>query len=355
MTRIPTLDGWRAVAISLVVMCHLGECFYPNQADYEQSFALNGAFGVDIFFAISGLLITKLLLEEFHGSGSFHLQRFYLRRAFRILPAYLAFLIAHSILGLWRSGWEIASCLLFFRNYIPDAMASKGTVHLWSLAVEEHFYLLWPGLLAWLGPRRAKNWPAALALAVGMWRLIDSQLATPLLPQVFYRFRTDLRLDALLWGCAIAFALQDEKAREKLKKQLPFKGMLVIVAIILLSMRYFTPMTSLMIAALIPFVLAATLLHPNWLLSRILESGPIVWVGRISYSLYLWQAIFLIPQWEHPAEWWRQWPGNLILCLIVAPLSYYLIEKPLIRVGQRLAARVISLPNQEITAPFASV
>ena len=121
---------------------------------------------------------------------------------------------------MWRSGWEVASCLLFFRNYAPDALVGGATQHLWSLAVEEHFYLLWPGLLAWVGARRSKNLAAGLALAVAMWRMVQSQLAAPVFTLVPAHFRTDVRLDALLWGCVVAFILDDAEASRRLAKQL---------------------------------------------------------------------------------------------------------------------------------------
>jgi peptidoglycan/LPS O-acetylase OafA/YrhL len=339
MKRIPTLDGWRALAISAVVLCHLGECLYPTQSAYEMSIWRYGAFGVDVFFGLSGLLITKLLLAEFERTGSFHLDRFYIRRAFRILPPYLVFLAGYTVAGMWRSGWEVASCLLFFRNYAPDSIAGGGTQHLWSLAVEEHFYLLWPGLLAWVGARRSRDWAARLALLVGLWRLMESQMATPLFPAAFARFRTDLRLDALLWGCAVAFFLNDARQREKLKNQLRFVVWIGMAGLTGLCIRYFSPLTSVIVATLIPMLLAGTVLHPRWLLSRFLDWAPVAWLGRISYSLYLWQGMFLIAAWEHPAAWWRQWPANLVLSVAVAALSHYLVEKPLIRIGARLASR----------------
>ena len=336
--RIPTLDGWRAIAIMLVVICHLGECLYANQADYEASLSRYGAFGVDLFFGLSGLLITKLLLEESRATGTISLGRFYARRAFRILPAYFAFLIGFTFFGLWQSGLELLSCLFFFRNYTSDTFAGAGTQHLWSLSVEEHFYLLWPGLLVALGPKRAKEWPARLALGVALWRMVESQMTTHLFPWAFDRFRTDLRLDALLWGCAVAFMLDDSEAREKLRKQLPVGGWLVVAAIVLVSIRFFMPLTSVLVAALIPFLLAGTVLRPTWLFSRFLELTPVAWLGRVSYSLYLWQAVFLIPAWEHPVGWWRQWPANLVLCVLAAAASYYGIEQPFLRMGRRWAA-----------------
>ncbi|HEV8145539.1 MAG TPA: acyltransferase [Bryobacteraceae bacterium] len=339
MNRIPTLDGWRAIAIGLVVICHFAECLYQRQADYELSVTRYGAFGVDIFFGLSGLLITKLLLEENRRQGSFHLRAFYIRRAFRILPPYLVLLAGFTIAGMWRSGWEVASCLLFFRNYVPDSLSGGGTQHLWSLSVEEHFYLLWPGLLVVLGARKAGNWAGRLALLVGLWRLVESQLPAPLFPDAFARFRTDLRLDALLWGCAVAFLLDNADLREKCRKQTRFLAWVSMALVVVVSIRYFTPLTSLLLAALIPMLMAGTLLHPQWLLSRFLDLAPLAWLGRISYSLYLWQGFFLVPAWEHPSAWWRQAPMNLVLSFAAATASYYLVERPMIRLGRRLLSR----------------
>ena len=334
MKHSPTLDGWRALAISAVVICHLG---VRTAADYETSVWRYGAFGVDFFFGLSGLLITSLLLTEFERTGSFHLGRFYIRRAFRILPPYLVFLAGYTLVGTWRSGWEVASCLLFFRNYAPDRLTADPTQHLWSLAVEEHFYLLWPGLLAWIGARRSRDWAVRLALLVGLWRMVESQLGASLFPEVFPRFRTDLRLDSLLWGCAVAFLLKDATYRAKLGRQLRFAVWIGLAAFTGLCIRFFTPLSSVLVATLIPFLLAGTVLHPQWLFSQFLSWAPVAWLGRISYSLYLWQQIFLITSWDHPA-WWRQWPANLVSALAVAALSHYFIEKPLIRAGRRLAS-----------------
>jgi peptidoglycan/LPS O-acetylase OafA/YrhL len=90
---------------------------------------------------------------------------------------------------------------------------------------------------------------------------------------------------------------------------------------------------------LIPMILAGTLLHPKWLVSRVLDWPPIAWIGRISYSLYIWQQLFLVPGWEYPAHWWTRLPWNLAALLAVACVSYYVIETPLLRVGGRLAGK----------------
>jgi len=341
--RIPLLDGWRGIAIALVLANHVAQGFYPTQDAYAADITVYGAFGVDIFFALSGLLITKLLLEEWHATGSFHLRQFYVRRAFRILPLVFVFLAVYAAAGMAKSTLELVSSLFFFRNYVPLRVAGFGTIHLWSLAIEEHFYLMWPGLLALLGPRRSRHAAAWLALSFGAWRMIDSQLATPLFPEVPLHFRTDLRLDALLWGCLMAFLLDGAKERENLVRQTRLPYWLAAVAISIGCIRYYSHLTSVALAVLIPAVLAGTLVHPQWWISRALSWGPLTWLGRISYSLYVWQELFLTTGWEPASQWWRLWPWNLPTALAVATLSYYLLERPLIRVGRRLAAGRFSL------------
>jgi peptidoglycan/LPS O-acetylase OafA/YrhL len=349
MRRLPVLEGWRAAAILLVLIHHVGQGFYSNEESYGLSLTRFGAFGVDIFFGISGLLITRLLLEQRRTSGSFELCQFYVRRAFRILPPCFAFLTGYSLLGLLKSNWELVSSLLFFRNYVPASLTSYGTGHLWSLAVEEHFYLLWPGLLMICGPRRSKNVAGGLALAFGMWRLVESQLPTPLFSGVSAHFRTDLRLDALLWGCVTAFVLDAAKERLKFTNQFRFPMWILAAGVVMFSAVNYSPLTSVFVAVLIPLLLAGTLVHPEWRVSCVLSWTPLVWIGRISYSLYLWQQLFLMPGWEPAAQWWRHWPWNIALTFAAAIASYYLIEKPFIAAGRAIAAK---LKKTSIDASF---
>jgi peptidoglycan/LPS O-acetylase OafA/YrhL len=319
-------------------MHHVARGFFLHEADYQFDVTRYGAFGVDIFFGLSGLLITNLLLEEWKSKGAFDLRGFYIRRAFRILPPYLAFLAVYSAAGLWQSKWEVASCLLFFRNYVPAHLASSGTQPLWSLAVEEHFYLLWPGILAWIGARRSRHAALGLAFAFAIWRMIESQFAAPLFPMVPVHFRTDLRLDALLWGCVFAFLLNDGEQREQMFQQLRLPVWIALAGVLAASMVWYSQLTSLWVAAVIPMLLIGTAIHPQWLVSRALDFAPVTWLGRISYSLYLWQGLFLPAGWEPHPGWWTVWPWNVALCFSAAVASYYIIEKPLMRVGRRIAA-----------------
>jgi peptidoglycan/LPS O-acetylase OafA/YrhL len=339
MRRIPTLDGWRAVAILCVVWHHAMTFFFTNEDAYYLTAARLGAFGVDVFFGISGLLITGLLLKERGETGSISLKGFYTRRVSRIFPVYLLFLGVVAAAGLMHGPRELASCLGFYRNYLPSGWLWRDTHHLWSLSIEEHFYLIWPGLLVLCGMKWSRKVAAWLAIAVGFWRILEPQLGLHLFPEVPPHLRSDLRMDALLWGAVVAFTLDDAKAREKLRAQLRFWPWVGMVTVALLSIRFYSNLTSMFLVVLIPMILAGTVLHPEWLVSRLLDSRPLIWIGTISYSLYIWQQLFLVPGWENPSHLWTRWPWNLAFVLAVACASYYVVETPLLRMGRRLAAK----------------
>jgi peptidoglycan/LPS O-acetylase OafA/YrhL len=320
--RIPSLDGWRCVAISLVILHHATWSVYTDESEYWRSLTRFGACGVDIFFGLSGFLITTLLLQEHRQTGSISLRSFYIRRAFRILPPYFALLAAISIAGLWRSGQELAGCLLMFRNYVPDELVGRATQHLWSLAVEEHFYLIWPGLLVLFGPGRGKALAGWFAAAIGGWKIIEQHW----------------NLGAFL-HCFIAFVLSDTRGRERFRREVSFAPWIGILILAVTFFATYNPLTSIGAAISIPVLLAGTALNPQWGISQILNLRVVRWIGRISYSLYLWQELFLVPGWEYPHHIWLRWPYNLFATILTASASYYLLERPLLKIGRKLAAR----------------
>lgn len=329
----------------MVIWSHLAPGFYATEEQSYGSVSRFGAFGVDIFFAISGLLITKLLLDEKAESGRIGIAAFYLRRAFRILPACFAYLAVVAVgMGL-RTRLELLSAVLFFRNYIPQMYGTYSTGHLWSLAVEEQFYLLWPALLVFIVLKRKLTnrvrVVAWIGIACGLWRVADAQnhMTQRLLPFVPVHFRTDLRLDALLWGGVAAFLIGSPVLRQRLEisfRQHTFFGLL---AAGLICIARYSLLSSLWLAMLLPLLLISTLLHPHWMISRVLDHAWIRFVGRISYSLYLWQELFLVPGWERRLSFQR-FPHNLILTFGCALLSYRFIEKPCMRFGRMLSAQI---------------
>jgi peptidoglycan/LPS O-acetylase OafA/YrhL len=333
--NIPTLDGWRAVAIIMVIVCHL---MPSTNSDWMWC----GATGVDIFFGLSGFLITRLLLQEHDRTGQISLRGFYHRRVFRILPPMFAFLIVIALSGLFRSKLEVASTLLFFRNYLPDD-GTTFTRQLWSLSVEEHFYLIWPGLLILLGIPRTKNLVGYFAFGIALWRLVAPTMLWANVTGISPSLRTDFRLDSLLWGCVVAFILQDKASKSKLTSTLrPLAWILIVSAIIAPHFVYRIPILepfmligTFVIPMLTPFVLAGTVLHPQWILSRFLEFSVMKWIGKLSYSIYLWNALFLMDGKFHT----QSMCINIIIVAAVASLSYYFLELPMIRLGQTISRR----------------
>ncbi len=344
--RLPTLDGWRTVAVLIVIWGHLMPGFYASEAEcYARSLSRFGGFGVDIFFGISGFLITRLLLDEKQRSGRISIAAFYVRRAFRILPPCFLYLAAVAIAVGFGTRLELLSSVFFFRNYIPNDYGSHATAHLWSLAVEEHFYLLWPALLVFVVLRQKATSRATIvawiAIACALWRIADAQthLTESTLQGLPLHFRTDLRLDALLWGCFAAFLIDDPQKEARFRKAFPqwaFFGLLL--AGILCIARY-SLLTSLWLAMIIPLLLLGTVLHPEWIAGRLLEHSWIRFIGRISYSLYLWQQLFLLDGWEHRLPF-QKFPQNLILTFACALVSYRFLEKPCMNLGRRLSARI---------------
>lgn len=308
-----------------------------------------GQFGVDIFFVLSGYLITSRLLAERSRSGTFSLRDFYTRRAFRILPAaivYLATLCAVSqfvrLADVKLS--DIASALFFFRNY-QYSVYPRGvyTTHFWSLGVEEHFYLLWPAILLWLGNRRSLWFAIAAAIASATWRL--TLYRHPLLLDGHWfpsasaglsMIRTDTRLDGLLLGGALALLLERPAVRQfilrKFTKEMPWLLALLIFINLLRTHLVPTFSTYLLLALMLAFTLVVGEGRPHqWLRSRAL-----IWLGSISYSLYLWNQLFLLhPQGSPALGRFSELPLSLLCVFAAASCSYYLIERPMIALGRR--------------------
>ena len=334
---IPTLDGWRAVAILMVTAFHTCANMWNSSDPKAASIAQLGALGVDIFFGLSGLLITKLLLEEQERYGAISLRAFYLRRGFRVLVPCYCFIAVAVVFSLVESRTELLSSIFFFRNYLDTGSHDSYTTHLWSLSVEEHFYLLWPPILVAVTVKRGREVATWMAVGCALWRIALEQNFPALANFAFAHFRTDFRLDSLLWGAVAAFGLHQNQGT--LKKALTPVAWSGLLAAFLICVGFYSRLTRLLMPMLIPLLLAGTLLHPEWRLSRILESRPMVWIGRHSYSLYLWQMLFLVP-WTDSPHWWQHAPWNVMLSLAVATLSYNWLERPLRRVGKHLSDQV---------------
>jgi peptidoglycan/LPS O-acetylase OafA/YrhL len=346
---IPTLDGWRAIAILGVMASHAGHSYSAalGRESIFDRFAL-GTHGVNLFFAISGLLITSRLLEEWDRSGSVSLKRFYVRRAFRILPPALLYLSCVALLGLFGllpvTREEFVAATLFFRNYLPPILGANGagffTSHYWSLGVEEHFYLFWPALLLLAGRKRALPVAITIALLIAAWRHVEAWREIMLFNaiQPTYFARSDTRIDSIMWGVVAALALARPEIRAVIERHLSTLVYLALVALYgAVTYRFGTRPTAWE-ASIVPVLIVGTVLRPRSVLGRVLENPVMRWIGRLSYSLYLWELFFVYyPGVPTTLGVWQTFPVNLIAAIACAVASYYLVERPLIKIGHRLA------------------
>jgi peptidoglycan/LPS O-acetylase OafA/YrhL len=342
---LPTLDGWRAVAILWVFEAHSGTWRYgwfTNQWVHQ-----TGYRGVQVFFALSGFLICTRLLREERERGGISLRSFYTRRLFRIQPAAMVYLFAIILLTWWGAipaCWPgIAGAALMVRNIWPTRVTPgfSYTAHFWSLAVEEHFYLLLPGFLVLVRRHRLVLLLAATVL-IEIWRQAVLHIASLQNGQLWQlEQRTDVVLGGILLGSVVAIALTQERFLQIAKKWLrPWVAVAYTAAIFVVLEYHHSSLIGTAAITTYPLLIASTVLHPASWLGRFLELAPVRFIGRISYSLYLWQQLFLDAE-EHTSL--RSLHAHVLLCwcatVACALASYYLIETPLIRRGHRIAKR----------------
>ncbi|HUA20951.1 MAG TPA: acyltransferase, partial [Bryobacteraceae bacterium] len=301
--RLPGLDGIRAVSVALVILFHVS-----TSAAGQPSMEF-GAFGVDIFFVLSGFLITWLLCTEEARYGSISLRAFYTRRALRILPpalTYLTMLLVLSAIGLVTvNSPDFFASLFFLRNVSPG---NPETAHFWSLSLEEQFYLLWPFLLVLLGSRRTRlRFAIGLLLVSPFWHWISYRLAGG--PQFLNHMRFDQMYEPLLIGCCLALLRNDDKLLRYLRApwlQARWFPLSAVGALIVLApLRHGVIFAYLLVALFINYAVE----HPG----GVLNWGPVVWVGQLSYSLYIWQQLFC---WDSPLTWFSRFPQNVIATLL---------------------------------------
>ena len=348
LSRIPSLDGLRALSIFLVVSLHTLQRYNVDHAVGFGWYALfNGASGVFIFFEISGFLITSLLLQEHDRRGSVSLRGFYLRRAFRILPPLYFYIGVVVVLGLFGrlvlDRHDVVSSLFFFHNFVQNSQMWP-LEHLWSISVEEQFYLVWPFLfVACLrkpgntGRFAASVVPILILLLSPIARVLLGRQADPTLHRIGVSY---LNFDFLMFGCLVAL-LQHTPRFEAIYRAatrvwwLPPAVMALCSVLAARYENYFNLPIGYTIngAAIAMFLLWCTR-NPDSVVGRILNWAPIAKIGVLSYSIYLWQTLFLHIGNDHifgPLAWACHFPINWLGFLLLAAFSYYVIEQPSLR------------------------
>ena len=351
MGRWPALDGLRGLAILLVMVQH------THLAPFH-----GGGLGVDLFFVLSGFLISGLLLAEFQRSGRLDIRRFYYRRALRLLPALLVLVAATTGLALAFHHSEVGKATLAMAPRTLFYVANLGRTdvgnpsllaHTWSLSVEEQFYLVWPlALLLLLRTRWSRAALVGVVLAVAVLTTVTrtaSYLLGPDTPEHFGRwyFRTDTKLDALLLGCTIAFLLASDLSRSRWFARLPiaaiglmsFLALIAVVPLTALGRVGFMGQLSVFRLASAGLVLAFVVGgRPASLLERAFSMRWLRFIGVLSYSLYLWHfPVFALAQ-HRLGRSLKSLLVELPVTLLLAYGSYRLVERPFLRARERLAS-----------------
>jgi len=345
----PGIDGLRAIAVTSVLLYHSAVPWVPG-----------GFFGVEVFFVISGYLITALLLAEWRNTSRLRMGEFYIRRARRLLPALFLMLAvvglyavlflpddlhtlrgdAAAAVGYVQNWWQIFAG----RSYFEQTGRPPLLQHLWSLAVEEQFYLLWPlvfwGLLKLFGRRPIRLVGvlvgAALASTILMWVLFPG-IEDP--TRVYYG--TDTRAAGLLLGSALAILWPPWR----LTRTVHLIGRVVLnsagaIGLAFIAWYLFRVPDSaawvyrggFLLLDLATLLVIAVTVHPGADLRRVLGWRPLVWIGLRSYSLYLWHwPIYQItrPDLDVPLDGYWLLALRLTLTVICAELSYRFVETPI--------------------------
>ncbi len=343
----PALDGLRALAVTAVVLYHADVSWMPG-----------GFLGVEVFFVVSGFLITALLIDERHHSGAISLRQFWTRRARRLLPALYLLLLVVSIASLLvyrdaagRMAGDVIAAILYVSNwwqiylqesYFAQAGRPPLLQHLWSLAIEEQFYLVFPPLfalgMARLGRRRMGWTLAGLALASGAWMALRFQEFTD--PSAVY-YSTFTRAAGLLMGAllAVVWAPWRTRGRAAPSAGVVLDGVgvmgLVVVTWFFVRVNAFDPFIyrgGMLLLDVVCIAVIAVLVHPASRLHAVLGVGLLRWIGLRSYSIYLWHwPIFMVtrPELDVPFTGWPVFVLRIALTLGAAEVSYRYVEQPL--------------------------
>jgi peptidoglycan/LPS O-acetylase OafA/YrhL len=339
MQRIPSLDGLRAISITLVILGHLAKWKHVS-ADTIGAYA---TLGVQVFFVLSGYLITNLLLREYDQSSTIGLRNFYVRRAYRIFPAAFVFLGVVTILYWRQMRWYHVAAAVF---YVANMDLSRPWIfgHLWSLSIEEQFYLLWPFAV--------KKWhrhKTAILLCVFLF--------TPVFRTALYAFKVrgslagslPVQADQLAVGCLLAvFAPRLPRINGYLA--LVMLGLAIFIPCFQATSATRTLLLLFIMQPLLHVSLAGLVWHVIQVPYRALNWAPVAWLGKISYSVYLWQELFCSNANLHFGY------ALVLPTLACACLSYYLVELPMLRLRDRRerAARPTTSARPDLNHPDAA-
>ena len=349
--KIKGFDGIRGAAVLSVVLQHLG--FFDGLREMGilsegVDVMINGITGVTAFFVLSGFLITMLLIRELKASGRISLRDFYIRRMLRIFPLYILFLLLvtliHNIGDAGTNANSLAFASLYLYNFIPNIWASAVLEHTWSLAVEEHFYLIWPLILSLFFNKKRKLLVGLLVFIGFSVFLSNVWFDIDWLNNFNIRRWSFIAGGFIAFGCVAALILFGDEKAESWRGLLGRKSVLFFGAVLFSNSLFLSTYGDLGLyirAAGIMIIISWIYLNQNSLLVRLLEIRALRYIGVISYGVYMYQGFFLSTgPFRTPSQTWPPDPlTGLILLIMAAPFSYQFFEKPILQLKAKFGSR----------------
>lgn len=351
MKKIPSLNGLRAISVFLVVIHHLVlqkyiELNFFREVSVFRPFVRlieNGQLGVNVFFVISGYLITLLLIREKENRNQVSYKNFFLKRVLRIFPAYFFLLLSYFLLQLGgyiyidNTSWFTAITYTKYFNWKDDWYTSHG----WSLSIEEHFYLFWPFIFS-LGSVISKRFAFFLIFFSIFVRVLSYHYPISWVNEntIFYR------IDSIAVGCLLAFYKDSIISFVKIEYW-KVAAFISFFAIVLAPYWYYVNKlvnvrvlgscligegTGILVNVSIGIIMLYSVYISKGLWFKILNSKIFDFIGVLSYSIYLWQQFFT----HNGSAWYNRLPINIFLLLSFSLFSYYVIEKPFLKLKDKI-------------------
>lgn len=340
MKYIKGFDALRAISIILVLLTHLGLYHHLPENDfikYRVWQLISGNTGVQIFFTLSGFLITKILLEELNEFKSILFKQFYIRRFLKLLPPLLVFYIVVAILmqfGLIDAS-KVGFLYSFFYlyNFVPNQFYTGELAHTWSLAIEEQYYIIWPFVINFLSKKKG--------FLFIFFILIACIISINIYP--YFSFTGNFKperwfipaVGPILIGSFFAWLIDQNERKFGAyfeQKQLP-----LWIGIIMFALPLYTPIMKLSFlfqSIGISIILIWILFNQESRVIKILNIKAITYIGTISYGLYVYQGLFLKTG-PSGTLWFQKFPQNIVLTFLTAIISFHLLEKPILKLKKK--------------------
>lgn len=334
--RIITFDGIRGIAVILVMLLH---------AHFQ--LGKGGAIGVDIFFVLSGFLITKNLLDDYAKNGYVSMKKFWVKRFFRLFPPFFVLLITIFALSFYIEDVrhknavlvEIRDSFFYLSNFSWfwfDHNDNRILGHTWSLSVEQQFYIFWPLFLLGIIRFVHKKWFFVMMLIVflSLSFFKHSRYSSEIFKSIYF--------ESIFIGCIFSIAVWNRWITNYRHSYLSFLSFVLICVIGLFGFDFFkyfslTGYVFLLVPLAVILILINCMSLDNSLINNILSYKPLVYIGSISYGLYLWHIpVFRLFKWYSNSPPYISFILKFILTFIIASLSYFLLEKKMLKVSRNI-------------------